>query len=60
MTLLCDREGCITLLKIRKGEELIPHIIIIVEKIYELQNKLWQNLIFFNRIIKKFANNKRV
>ena len=31
-----------------------------MEEIYELQNKLWQNLIFFNKVIKKFANSKRV
>ena len=47
-------------IKIRKCEELVPHIVIIVEEIYELQNKLQQNLIFFNKIIKKFANKKRV
>ena len=49
------------LMEIRKYEELVPHIIIIIIKeIYELQNKLWQNLIFFNRKIKKIANSKRV
>ena len=48
------------LLEIRKCEELVLHIVIIVEEIHELQNKLWQNLVFFNRIIKKFTNNKRV
>ena len=47
-------------LKIRKCEELVPHIVIIVEEIHELQNKLRQNLIFFNRAIKKFINNKKV
>ena len=47
-------------IKIRKCEELIPYIIIIVEGIHELQNKLWQNLIFFNKEMKKFANKKRV
>ena len=47
-------------MKIRKCEELVPHTVIIVEEIHKLQNKLQQNLTFFNRIIKKFANKKRV
>ena len=47
-------------IKIRKCEELVLYIIIKVEEIYELQNKPRQNLVFFNRIMKKFANNKRV
>ena len=47
-------------IKIRKCEELVLYIIIIVKEIYELQNKLRQNLIFFNRKIKKFTNKKRV
>ena len=48
------------LLKIRKYEELIPHTVIKMEEIYELQNKLWRDLVFFNKTIKKFINNKRV
>ena len=48
------------LLKTRRYEELIPHTIIIVNKIHELQEKLRQNLIFFNRKIKKFTDRKRV
>ena len=47
-------------IKIRKCEDLVPYIIIIVEKIYELQEELRQDLIFFNRKVKKFANKKRV
>ena len=47
-------------LEIRKCEELILYIIIIVDEIYKLQEKLQQNLIFFNKIIKKFTNNKKV
>ena len=47
-------------IKIRKCEELVPHIIITVEEIYELQKELRQNLIFFNRKIKNFVNKKRV
>ena len=47
-------------IKIRKCEELVPHIIIIVKEIHKLQNKLWQNLIFFNKKIKRFADKKRV
>ena len=47
-------------IKIRKCEELIPHIIIIVKKIHELHKKLRQNLTFFNKKIKGFANKKRV
>ena len=47
-------------IEIRKCEELVLYIIIIVEEIYELQNKLRQDLIFFNRKIKKFADKKRV
>ena len=39
---------------------MVPHIVIIVEEIHELQNKLQQNLIFFNKKIKKFINKKRV
>ena len=47
-------------IKIRKCEELVLYTVIIVEEIYKLQNKLWQNLTFFNKEIKKFANKKRV
>ena len=47
-------------IKIRKCEELVLYIVIIIKKIYELQNKLWQNLTFFNKKIKKFINKKRV
>ena len=47
-------------LKIRKCEELIPHIITKIKEIYKLQNKLRQNLVFFNKIIKKFTNYKKV
>ena len=47
-------------IKVRKYEELILHIIIIIEEIYKLQNKLWQDLTFFNKNMKKFANKKRV
>ena len=47
------------LLKIKKYEELVLYIVIIVNKIYDLQNELQHNLIFFNRAIKKFTNRKR-
>ena len=47
-------------IKIRKCEELVLYIITIVEKIHKLQKELRQNLIFFNREIKKFTNRKRV
>ena len=47
-------------MKIRKCEELILYIVIIVKEIYKLQEELWQNLTFFNRKIKKFTNKKRV
>ena len=47
-------------IKIRKYKELVPYIVIIVEEIYKLQKKLWQNLTFFNKKIKKFADKKRV
>ena len=48
------------LLKIRKYKKLVLHIVIKVEKIYELQNKLQQNLIFFNKVMKKLPNKKRI
>ena len=47
-------------IKIRKCEELVLYIIIIVDKIHKLQKKLQQDLIFFNRKMKKFADKKRV
>ena len=47
-------------IKIRKYKELILYIIIIIKDIYKLQNELRQDLIFFNRNIKKFANKKKV
>ena len=47
-------------IKIRKCEEVVLYIIIIVEKIYKLQKELRQNLTLFNKKIKKFANKKRV
>ena len=48
------------LLKIKKCEELVLYIIIFIKEIYKLQKELQQNLIFFNKIIKKFANRKKV
>ena len=48
------------LLKIRKCEELVLYIVIMVEEIHKLQKKLQQNLTFFNRVIKKFTNKKKV
>ena len=45
-------------IKIRKCEEVVLYIIIIVEKIYKLQKELRQNLTLFNKKIKKFANKK--
>ena len=47
-------------IEIRKCEELVPYIIIIMKEIYELQEELWQNLIFLNKKIKEFTNKKRV
>ena len=47
-------------MEIRKYEELVPHIVIIMKEIYKLQNKLWQDLTFFNKKIKKFVNKKRI
>ena len=47
-------------IKIKKCEELVLYIVIIVKEIYKLQNELQQNFIFFNKKIKKFANIKRV
>ena len=47
-------------IKIKKCEELVLYIIINVEEIYELQKKLQQDLIFFNRKIKKFTDKKKV
>ena len=47
-------------IKIRKCEELVLYIIIIIKDIHRLQNKLRQDLIFFNKNMKKFANKKRV
>ena len=47
-------------LEIKKCEELVLHIITYMEEIYKLQNKLRQDLVFFNRVRKKFANKKRV
>ena len=47
-------------IKIKKCEELILYIIIAVKEIHKLQNKLQQDLIFFNKSMKKFANKKRV
>ena len=46
-------------MEIRKCEKLILYTVIVIEKIYKLQNKLRQNLIFFNRKIKKFTNKKK-
>ena len=48
------------LLKTQKCEELVPHIIVQVDKIHKLQTELGLNLIFFNRVIKEFANKKKV
>ena len=48
------------LIKTKKCEELVQHTVIIVKEIYKLQNKFRQNLVFFNRIIKKFTNNKKI
>ena len=47
-------------IKTRKYKELILYIVIIVEEIYELQEDLYYNLIFFNKMMKKFINKKRV
>ena len=47
-------------LKIRKYKELVPLITVTMKEIYKLQEELKQNLIFFNRIIKKFTNDKKV
>ena len=46
------------LLRTLKCEESVLYIIIKVNKIHRLQNKLRLNLIFFNRVIKKFTNKK--
>ena len=48
------------LIKIRRCEELVLYAVITVKEIYKLQKELRQNLIFFNRKIKKFTNKKRV
>ena len=47
-------------IKIRKYKKLVLYIIIIIEEIYKLQEELRQNLTFFNKKIKEFANKKRV
>ena len=47
-------------IKIKKCEELVLYIVIIIEEIYKLQKKLRQDLIFFNRKIKEFTDRKRV
>ena len=47
-------------LEIRKCKELVPYIKIQIEEIHKLQNKFWQNLTFFNKVIKRFADKKRV
>ena len=44
----------------QKYKELILYVVIIVKEIYKLQNELRQDLVFFNRIMKKFADSKRV
>ena len=44
----------------QKCKELVPHTVTTVEEIHKLQKKLRQNLIFFNRRIKRFVNKKRV
>ena len=48
------------LLKTQKYEELVPHIILQINNIYKLQNELRLDLMFFNRVKKKFINRKRV
>ena len=47
-------------IKTRKCEKLVSHLIIIVKEIHKLQDKLRQDLTFFNKKIKKFTNKKRV
>ena len=47
-------------MEIRKCEELVLYIIIIVEKIHKLQKEFQQDLNFFNRKIKEFTNKKKV
>ena len=48
------------LLETKKCEELVLYTATIVDKIYKLQDKLRQDLIFFNKVIKKFANRKKI
>ena len=48
------------LIKTRKYKELVLYTVIKMKKIYEVQNELRYNLIFFNKKIKKFANKKKV
>ena len=47
-------------IKIRKCEGLVLYIVIIIKEIYELQEELQRDLVFFNNIIKKFIDKKRV
>ena len=47
-------------MEIRECKVLILYIVTIVEEIYKLQRELCRDLVFFNRIIKKFADKKRV
>ena len=46
--------------KTKECEELIPYTVVKVDKVHKLQDKLRQNLTFFNKVIEKFTNKKRV